>query len=259
LDFDALVDDYVDRLWAGTAPDPDDVILAHPDYAAALDPVLRAAARVHAEVQALPAVGRYRLLARIGAGASAVVFRGIDTASRRPVAVKVFPPTARAVRFDRDLRALGRLKHPGIVQFLDHGVADGRPYLVLELIEGGSLADRLAVRPPFDPPAAARLVAALAAAAQHAHDQSLIHRDIKPGNVLLGPGDEPQLTDFGLARALDLDPVTRTGDALGTPRYMAPEQVRGGPVDARTDVYGLGTVLYELLAGRRSTPRTRPP
>lgn len=259
-DVTTLVDEFIASLWAGESPDPDEVVLTHPESAAELEEQLQSAIRLYQEIQHLPAFGRYRLAAQIGSGGSAIVYRAIDTSSRRTVALKVFPRTARADRFDRDVRALMRLKHPNIVQFLDTGIHDHQPYMALEMIEGGSLATRLAAGERLSPEDVVSLVIKLAGAVQYAHEQRVIHRDIKPGNILIGVGSEPQLTDFGLARHLEVEALTLSGDRLGTPRYMAPEQVRGDShhADERTDVYGLGTVLYELLAGRPAFDSTDP-
>ncbi|MFO0847614.1 MAG: WD40 repeat domain-containing serine/threonine protein kinase [Gemmataceae bacterium] len=260
----AVVDEFIRRLWAGDGlgPDANQFVLDHPAHAADLEEQLDAAVRLHREVMALPAVGRYRLAGRIGGGASAVVYRAVDTATRRVVALKVFPAGPPSEdRYTRDAGALQRLKHPHIVQLLDAGVAGGQPFLALELVEGGTLADRLAAGHHFPPAEAAALARKLADAAHYAHTHGVVHRDIKPGNVLLGADGEPQLADFGLARGPAAGgPPTRSGPAVGTPLYMAPEQVAGASRDVgpRTDVYALGAVLYEVLTGRPPFPAANP-
>jgi WD40 repeat protein len=259
-DVAALVDEFIRQLHAGESPDPDALVLAHPRHAAELEEQLHTALRVYREVQSLPRIGRYRLTAQIGAGGSAVVYRAIDTSTHRTVALKVFRPACRTDRFEQDARLLLKLKHPHIARFLDAGIAEGRPYIALELIEGGSLAARLSSGVRYAPAEAARLVRKLAGAIEYAHGQGVIHRDLKPGNVLIDAAGEPQLIDFGLARDLTVPGLTQSGDVLGTPQYMAPEQVRGGSnrAGAPTDVYALGAVLYELLTGRPPFAATDP-
>ena len=155
-------------------------------------------------------------------------------------------------RFLREAEAVAGLRHPNIVQVYDMGDAGGRPYFTMELVEGGSLDQKLAGT-PCPARQAAALVAVVAEAMQAAHRCGIIHRDLKPANVLLTGEGTPKVTDFGLARRLDGGGgLTQTGAAMGTPSYMAPEQARGdkGAVGPATDVYALGAILYELLSGR---------
>jgi WD40 repeat protein len=203
-----------------------------------------------------PRIGRYELGEVVGRGAFGVVHRAYDTMLRRTVALKRPRPgaveTPEAVeRFLREARAVAALRHPNIVAVHDAGQADGRVYLVGELIEGRNLADELAARRPgFG--RSAGWVAAMAEALAHAHAMGLIHRDVKPSNVLIDRADRAHLTDFGLAKSdVDGPTLTAEGQVIGTPAYMAPEQADGrvGSIDARTDVYALGAVLYELLTG----------
>jgi serine/threonine-protein kinase len=203
-------------------------------------------------------IGRYELGEVIGRGAFGVVHRAYDATLRRTVALKRPRPgaveTPEAVeRFLREARAAAGLRHPGIVPIHDAGQADGEVYLVSDLIEGRNLADELVVRRPGVRQSAG-WIADLAEALEHAHSLGLIHRDVKPSNVLIDAEDRVYLTDFGLARNDAGDAtLTTDGQLVGTPAYMAPEQAEGGPrsVDARTDVYGLGVILYELLTGSR--------
>ncbi len=199
-------------------------------------------------------IGPYEILGEIGAGGMACVYRARDPELRRDVALKVLepgsPPDLRA-RFVREGRTGARLHHPGIVAVHAAGEADGHAYIVQELIEGRSLADALASE-PLPPPRAARLVEKVAQALAYAHGEGVIHRDVKPGNILLDAEGEPHLADFGLARTVEASAaLSKSGVAIGTPNYMAPEQAGGhvGLVDARTDVWGCGVVLYECLSG----------
>jgi hypothetical protein len=199
--------------------------------------------------------GRYELGALLGTGASAVVRRGLDRVSGRTFAVKLFHAGASAHdrrRQQREMRALATLHHPGLVALHDGGVEDGRPFIVTDLVEGPTLAERLEAG-PLDPEELLGLGARLADALAHVHHTGIVHRDLKPANVLLG-ADGPRLADFGIARALDGTAVTGTGYVVGTAAYLAPEQVRGEWVGPEADVYALGLVLLESLTGRREYP-----
>src|SRR5262249_24246467 len=176
----------------------------------------------------------------------------------RSVAIKMVHAGAQASlatldRFRVEAEAVARLKHPNIVQIYDVGQDAGSPYLVLELVEGRHLAQRLA-RPPQPVAWAAGLVETLARAIHAAHQQGVVHRDLAPANVLLTADDIPNITDFGLAKLIigGGELRTQTGELLGTPSYMAPEQAASRPlaIGMATDVYALGAILYELLAGR---------
>jgi eukaryotic-like serine/threonine-protein kinase len=200
--------------------------------------------------------GRYELGALLGTGASAVVRRASDRLSGRTFAVKLFHAGASEHdrrRQQREMEALAALHHPGLVGLHDGGVEDGRPYIVTDLVEGPSLAERLAER-PLSAGEVRRVGARLADALAHVHASGIVHRDLKPANVLLGSDGRPRLADFGIARALDGTAVTGTGFVVGTAAYLAPEQVRGEFVGPEADVYALGLVLLECLTGRREYP-----
>ncbi|WP_329415849.1 serine/threonine protein kinase [Streptomyces sp. NBC_00704] len=196
--------------------------------------------------------GRYRLDARIGSGGAADVHRGYDLRLRRAVAVKVFRPGATATSeegFESEAVILARLQHPGLVTAYDAGRHDGRPYLVMQLIEGSTLRARVA-EGVLSCARTAALGADLARALAHAHEAGIVHRDVKPSNILLGASDRPYLTDFGISRLVDATTRTATGALVGTAAYLSPEQVLGRPVGRPADVYALGLVLLECLTGR---------
>lgn len=197
----------------------------------------------------------FQLLEVAGKGGSGVAYRALDERLNRIVAVKLLiGPDARDEHSSRQLlreaEAAASLVHPMIVQIYQVGEAGGSPFLVMEFIDGGTLANRLQEGPL---PVAEALETAhkIAQAVQYAHDQGIIHRDLKPGNVLLDSAGEPHVCDFGLARRLDAEHTLHaTGDVLGTPAYMPPEQARGEAANERSDVYSVGAILYELLCGR---------
>jgi eukaryotic-like serine/threonine-protein kinase len=193
--------------------------------------------------------------ALLAAGGMGEVWVARDLLLDRPVAVKVLGGALAgdgraAERLRREARAAARLDHPNIARVLDLGEQDGRPYLVMELLEGESLAGRIDRAGPMAPAEAARVVAAVADALQAAHRAGVVHRDVKPGNVFLTAGAEVKVLDFGIASAAGEADLT-TGDLLGTAAYLAPERALGRPATPAADVYSLGVVLYELLAGRR--------
>ncbi len=200
--------------------------------------------------------GRYRIERSLGRGGMATVFRGIRVADGVPVAVKLLQPeltTAQtAERFLREIQFTARLDHPNIVPLIDSGTGDGLVWYVMPLIEGESLRERLTWIKVQPVATAIELVRQLALALHHAHGLGLVHRDLKPENVLL-IGDQPLLADFGIARALhDLGQarITAAGMPMGTPAYMSPEQITGEALDLRTDIYGLGCLLFEMVGGQ---------
>jgi tetratricopeptide (TPR) repeat protein len=209
------------------------------------------------ENAALPRAPGYELLGELGRGGVGVVYRARHLRLNRLVALKMLlaGPCAgpgEQERFLREAEAEASLRHPNIVQLYDVGEVDGRPYFTMELVEGGSLASKLAGA-PLPARQAAALVAAVADGVQAAHEAGIVHRDLKPANVLLTADDTPKVTDFGLARRLEGGGgLTLSGAPVGTPSYMAPEQARGemGAVGPAADVYALGAILYECLTGR---------
>ena len=203
-------------------------------------------------------LGRYRLLEKAGVGGMSEVFRAEDETLKRIVAVKViFGPVAAdstfRERFLREARLVAGLEHPNVLPVFDYGTAtiDGEEvsYLVMPLVAGGSLKGRVAG--PVPPALAITWLSAIAAALDHAHSKGILHRDVKPGNVLMDAQGRPLLADFGLARSAEVSSgLTATGTVLGTPLYMAPEQAMGATLDGRADQYALAVIAFELLAGR---------
>jgi serine/threonine protein kinase/tetratricopeptide (TPR) repeat protein len=202
-------------------------------------------------------LGDYELLEEVGRGGQGVVFRARQKSLNRTVALKVislgqWASKAHLKRFRLEAEAAARLEHPGIVPIHEVGERDGSCYFSMKFVEGGQL-DEVARREPMPIRQAAELIAKVARTVHYAHEHGILHRDIKPGNILLDAKGEPHLTDFGLARLVESESsVTQTLDVLGTPSYMAPEQAVGNnaAVSSATDVYGLGAVLYQLLTGQ---------
>src|SRR6266699_3363816 len=207
-------------------------------------------------VPMLGELGDYELLEEIGRGGQGVVFRARQKRLNRTVALKVislgqWASKAHLKRFRREAEAAARLDHPGIVPIHEVGERDGSCYFSMKFVEGGQL-DEVATREPMPIRRAVELIAKVARTVHYAHEHGILHRDIKPGNILLDQKGEPHLTDFGLARLVETEStVTRTLEVLGTPSYMAPEQAVGNnaAISSVTDVYGIGAVLYQLLTG----------
>jgi tetratricopeptide (TPR) repeat protein len=202
-------------------------------------------------------VAGYEILGELGRGGMGVVYKARQLSLRRVVALKMILAGAHAdseelARFRSEAVVVARLQHPNIVQIHEIGEQDGRSYIALEFVEGGSLARKLAGK-PLDGMQAAALVEVLARAMHYGHQRGVVHRDLKPANVLLTPEGTPKITDFGLAKHLESDSVrTRTGAILGTPNYMAPEQAAGRTreIGPAVDIYALGAILYEMMTGQ---------
>jgi eukaryotic-like serine/threonine-protein kinase len=208
---------------------------------------------------------RYRLLERLATGGSAEVWRAYDDQLDRPVAVKrlhahLLPDERSRKRLAAEARVVAQLSHPVIVDVYDVDVDGDAPVIVMELVEGESLASRIARDGPLPPREAALLGADLADALYHAHQRGVIHRDVKPGNVLLDEGGRTRLVDFGIARSLaeSAERLTLTGTVVGTLSAIAPEQLAGEPTGPKTDIYGLGVVLHEALTGAPPYAATSP-
>ncbi|MGQ9849843.1 MAG: protein kinase domain-containing protein, partial [Aggregatilineaceae bacterium] len=203
-------------------------------------------------------LGQYRLEALIGRGGMASVYRARQESMDRDVAIKVMAAELAhnsefVARFEREARVIARLQHPHILPVIDFGRHGDRVYLVMQLVEGGVLSDRLR-QTPLTLTQVTRFLTQIASALHYAHQRGVVHRDLKPNNVLLDTQDNVYLTDFGIAKMLagtttTAQSLTATGSVMGTPAYMAPEQWRSEPVDARTDIYALGVILFEMLVG----------
>ncbi|MDQ3145872.1 MAG: protein kinase, partial [Actinomycetota bacterium] len=198
---------------------------------------------------------RYELDRHIARGGMADVYLARDALLDRPVALKVLfsqfatDPTF-VQRFRREAQAAANLNHPNIVSVYDWGEEDDTYFIVMEYVEGRSLAQVLRADGPLVPDRAAEVGVDVAAALAFAHGKGVVHRDVKPGNVLISPAGGVKVTDFGIARAVSTtENLTQTGMVMGTATYFSPEQARGAAVDPRSDVYSLGVVLYELLTG----------
>ena len=197
---------------------------------------------------------RYALRERVGGGATADVYRAHDGVLGREVALKVMRPAMAEDRellgrFQREATTLASLSHENVVRVTDHGMSDGAPYLAMELVRGATLQQLLREHGPLAEHAVRRIGEQIASALEAAHERGIVHRDLKPANILVTSDGTAKVTDFGVAHLEAMTQLTRTGEVLGTPRYIAPEQL-SGRVDARTDVYALGVVLYELATGR---------
>lgn len=200
-------------------------------------------------------VGRYKIKSELGRGGMATVYRAHDPSFNREVAVKLLPREMlhnllTRSRFKRELKLIASLEHPAIVPVYDVGEDDNQPFFVMRYMSGGSLTEMIQ-KAAFSLKDAALIIERLAAALDHAHSRKIIHRDIKPDNVLFDGSHNPYLSDFGVAKLTE-SAVSSTGEeVIGTPAYISPEQARGEQVDHRADIYGLGAILYEMLTGER--------
>src|SRR5438067_4076783 len=194
--------------------------------------------------------GRYRLVALLGRGGMSEVWAADDLELGRRVALKLLAPDADRARFDREARAAASLAHPNITQLYDYGEAEGRPYMVLEYLPGGSLEDRLEEGTPLPDADAAHIATEMAAGLAHAHARGLVHRDLKPANVLFDAEDRAKIADFGIARMGNSGTLTEAGTVLGTASYISPEQAAGRAAGPPSDVYSFGVILFRMLTGR---------
>jgi serine/threonine-protein kinase len=202
-------------------------------------------------------LGRYRVIAEVGRGAMGIVYKAEDPVLDRPLAIKtIFIPADETdrkeyeARFNQEARAAGRLAHPGIVTIYDVGREGEMLFMAMELLDGIDLSTRAKER-RFSVPETIEITAQVAEALAFAHDRGVVHRDIKPPNIMIVGNGRVKLMDFGIARVRQSDLKTETGIMLGTPRYMSPEQVSGRPTDHRSDIFSLGTVIYEMLTASK--------
>ena len=207
--------------------------------------------------------GRYRVEDKIATGGMSTVYRGLDVRLDRPVALKVMDSryandSQFLTRFQREARAVARLKDPGLVAVYDQGLDAAHPFLVMELVEGGTLRELLRERGPMPPHAAAAVLRPVLGGLAVAHRAGLVHRDIKPENVLVSDDGEVKLADFGLVRAMAEAGITSTSVILGTAAYLSPEQVSSGAADPRSDVYAVGQVEVAICRGRLAVMSVTP-
>jgi hypothetical protein len=267
---DAIVTEYMEAAERGQSPDQNEFLRRYPEFEAELTEffashkevdrfagALRAAAAPSVSVGDGKRFGNFELLAEIGRGGMGVVYKAKQLNLGRVVALKMILAGRLASktdiqRFQTEAEIVAKLDHPHIVPILEFGQHDGHPFFTMKLIDGSSL-DRELLRFAQDPRRAACLVATIATAVEYAHQKGLLHRDLKPSNIVLDAAGKPYITDFGLAKKIEVDSrLTRTGDLLGTPSYMAPEQAASprAAVSRAVDVYGLGAILYATLTGR---------
>ena len=206
-------------------------------------------------------IGRYHIIEQLGQGGMATVYKAYDTRLERDVAIKVIRRQAFSPeivdrmlkRFEREAKSLAKLNHPNIVNIFDYGEFEGSPYLVMQYIEGGTLKHHLSGLPVSEA-AVAQLILPMARALEYAHNKNIVHRDVKPANILVTENGDMMLSDFGIAKLLDSEDgntLTGTNVGIGTPEYMAPEQSLGKEIDGRADIYSLGVVFYELVTGHK--------
>jgi serine/threonine-protein kinase len=206
--------------------------------------------------------GRYELQEELGRGAMGVVYRAFDPMIGRIVAVKTMrlaeegtgmPRPELLTRFQTEARAAGQLVHPNIIVIYDAGETEGLYYITMEYVDGRSLQSLIDQKQPFPLPRILRIMGQVCSALEFAHQRNVVHRDVKPANIVLAADDTVKITDFGTAKILQLG-TTQSGTIVGTPSYMSPEQIKGKPIDGRSDVFSLGVILYELVTGEKPFP-----
>jgi serine/threonine-protein kinase len=194
--------------------------------------------------------GRYRLEKQLGAGGMSAVWRATDEELERTVAVKLLRPDADRARFEREARSVAALSHPNINQLYDYGEVEGRPFMVLEYLPGGSLEELLTYGEPLPDERTGQIAADVAAGLAHAHARGLVHRDLKPPNILFDSEGRAKICDFGIARLGGAGTLTEAGTVLGTAAYISPEQAAGESASPASDVYSFGAILFRMLTGR---------
>ena len=194
--------------------------------------------------------GRYELRERLGSGAMSEVWLADDRKLERRVALKFLAPHADSRRFEREARAAATLSHPNVARIYEYGEADGRTYMALECLPGGTLEDRLRDGDPLPDAETETIAHQVAAGLAHAHAHGLVHRDLKPANVLFDEEGRAKIADFGIARLEGIETLTEAGTVMGTAAYISPEQAGGEPASAASDVYSFGVILFRMLTGR---------
>lgn len=260
-----IQDQLLDQLHAGEPIDHEAVLAAHPEHVDALREFFALLDVIEGpadpEAPTPSRLGDFEIVREIGRGGMGIVYEARQISLNRPVALKVLPLRLRQdqrllTRFQREAEAAGKLRHPGIVPVYTVGEASGAPFFAMELVEGRSLAEVIASRTAAgdatDAPWAVSIVARVADALDYAHGRGIVHRDVKPANIMIDEDGTPRLTDFGLALDTEASGLTQTGEVFGSPLYMSPEQAfrREAPLDARSDIYSLGVTMFELLTGR---------
>jgi serine/threonine-protein kinase len=203
----------------------------------------------------ITAVGKYRVLSQIGEGAMGVVYRALDPVLNRPVAIKVMSDAVARdeslrERFLREAQAAGSLQHPNLITIYDYGEVDGHLYIAMEFVEGEDLDHLMAKRVPLSLTQKIDILVEVLTGLSYAHKRGIVHRDIKPANIRIDDEGRARIMDFGIAH-INSSNMTRTGVMVGTPAYMAPEQIVGGPVSPATDIFSVGAVMYELLTNAK--------
>ncbi|HLP42223.1 MAG TPA: serine/threonine-protein kinase, partial [Fibrobacteria bacterium] len=199
--------------------------------------------------------GGYTIVERLGTGGMGDVYKAIQTGLDRPVALKILPSLlARSQefsdRFMSEAFAISRLQHQNIVTIYDYGEENGQKFIAMQYIQGITLSKIIHDEKKLDYPRIIAIAKQIGRGLKYAHDNDIVHRDIKSGNIMVEPGDKIYISDFGIAKVIDAPSITTTGMAMGTPEYMAPEQCEGGVVDGQSDIYGLGCILFEMVSGK---------
>ena len=224
----------------------------------AIGPQKRSIDRVDAMATAISQIGKYTIVEILGRGAMGVVYKGYDPMIQRYVAIKTIgasdgPEQSEEIRirFKREAQAAGNLNHPNIVSIYEYGEEGTLAYIVMEYVEGQTLSARMKQNEPLTVEASTSIIKPILSALGHAHAAGVAHRDIKPANIILSADGGVKVADFGIAR-VESSELTRTGTIIGTPGYMSPEQLKGETVDARSDLFSVGVILYEMLTGQRA-------
>ena len=199
-------------------------------------------------------LGQYKIVREIAKGGMGIIYKALNPATQKTVAIKVLPPMmvdrVTVERFHREAQAMTQLKHPNMIEVYESGMQEGKHFLVMEFVEGDNLKNLITAKGPLPIERVIKISVCVADALAHMHQRGMIHRDIKPGNIMILPDGRVKLMDYGLVKILGRTSVTVEGSSLGTAEYMSPEQITGEGVDSRTDIYSLGITMYEMVTGR---------